>query len=114
MNLLNNHFQKALVFIIVLLIIISNMRTYSVVGNYQTVSSWAIKANENHELQKISPKKSYLIFAAHAYALGFDLVILTVFAVGVVLATGLTMPNDKPLNYFNKNYAKHDFSKFDN
>ena len=87
------------------------MRTYSVVGSYQTVSSWAIKANENQELQKMSPEKSFLPFATFE----FDLVTsLAVFAVGVILATGLTTPNDKPLNYFNEHYVKYDFSQFDN
>ena len=89
------------------------MRTHLVVGSYQTVSSWAIKANENHELQKISPEKSYLPFAAPV--LGFDLgIMLAVFAVGVILASGLKTPNDKPLNYFNEHYIKYDFSQFDN
>ena len=85
------------------------MRTHLVVGSYQTVSSWAIKANENHELQKISPEKSCLLFASPAFNL---IVGLAVFAIGVILASGLKTPNDKPV--FNENYGKYDFSRFDN
>ena len=111
MNHLNNHFQKGIIILVIAILIISSMHTYSSVGSYQTVSSWAIKANENHELQKILPKKSYLLFTAPALA--FELFTsLAILAVGVVLASGLTTPNDKPV--FNKNYEKYDFSQFDN
>ena len=116
MNHLNNHFQKGIIILVIAILIISSMHTYSSVGSYQT-SSFAMRANNKYEH---SHKDDGFYWGSAAFVLG---VIGAVSAAIVSLAvinylSDRTNGNETLLyeSFVNDEimYAKHDFSKFDN
>ena len=108
-----NHLKKGTVtFVIVMLLTIPNMQVYSFIGSYK-ISSMAITANDGYE-KSLSVEKptSLLGIAAGGVMAGLFVVAVVVGSV-VVMTVGkgtssLTSKDD------DKDYQRHDFSKFDN
>ena len=113
MNHFKNHLKKGTVtFVIVMLLTIPNMQVYSFVGSYK-ISSMAITANDGYE-KSLSVEKptSLLGIAAGGVMVGL-------FVVAIVVGSVLVMTVGKGTSsltskYDEKDYQRHDFSKFDN
>ena len=112
MNQLNNYFKNgALILAVVMLITIPNMHVYSSIGSYQIVSSAAIVANKVHQPFPVSDYANITdlggIFAISSEAVEYG------------IAHGL-LSDPSSYGYYptrgsiSKNYAKYDFSGFDN
>ena len=118
MNHSNNYFQKGVIILVAtMLLTIPSLRVYSSVGSYQ-LSSQAVNANNYYNIH--AEKKGFRnIPALLSIALTGGIVIVSVAAsvsvsqldddYGDFIITPALEPN--PIN---KNYAKHDFSEFDN
>ena len=119
MNYLRNHFQRrAVIFLVaIMLLTILNMSVYSSIGSFQ-ITSTALAANNRQESFLNSEKKPLNLPGVVAFsAIGAVLVVALFVAdevtedIAIMELSGLVEP---ALAYKNKNYAKHDFSKFDN
>ena len=117
MNHLSNHFQKGILFLIVIMLLgIPSIRVYSLVGNYQD-HSMAISANNNLDPHKNKDRLYYPGVAGTAVA-----GVLLIVCIASILASIAIIVNDNGcgLEYHSKNqiihanYEKHDFSEFDN
>ena len=109
-----NYFQKkAFVLVVSLLLVIPNLCVYSLVGNYQR-SSLAISINTNKKLFHTSFQNAKRIDA------GMPATMVEAFLVATrayFAEQGLgnsSTSGDHPLSFKTKNYAKYDFSGFDN
>ena len=117
MSHLSNHFQKGILFLIVIMLLgIPSIRVYSLVGNYQD-HSMAISANNNLDSHKNKDRLYYPAVASTA-VIG---VVLIIYVAGI-LAGLAAIVNEKgcgleyhPENQIiHANYEKYDFSEFDN
>ena len=116
---MKNSFKKGVVSIVVtMLVVIPNMRVYSIVGNYQT-SSPAITAN--NEYAKDSYKKGDPPIWFEVTFIGVMVGFLIALSVASVIAT-FTAQDDQenggiaPSNtnqMFDEQYDKHNFAQFD-
>ena len=117
MNQLNNYFKNgALILVVVMLITIPNMHVYSSIGSYQIVSSAAIVANKVHQPFPVSDYANITdlggIFAISSEAVEYGI------AHGLLSDPSSYDPSS--YGYYttrgsiSKNYAKYDFSGFDN
>ena len=96
-----------LIFIIAMSLIMSNMNFQSIIGSYQT-SSQAITANNNYNKSPIKDRSNTSVAREQGVALavlGIAIVAAFVIGVGVV---------QTPPVIINKDYAKYNFSQFDN
>ena len=112
MNQSKNHFQKGvLILVIAMLFTIPSLQLYSAIGSYQTTSQ-SIVANKNYDKKQGTgtPKsfwnKSTLVAGLVAGLLG-----IAVYASKRAYDNGKAKPTH---HAFDANYAKHDFSQFDN
>ena len=110
---LNNHVQKgAIILVTAMLLSAPNLYVYSSVGNYQTSSS-AITANNyypklTHGVEKPS-------FPGLIDMVAFGGIIIGVMGVAVIASSRFTSIQPTFLYIvIDDNYAKHDFSEFDN
>ena len=122
----SNYFQKGVVLIIAILLAIPNMRTYLVIGSYQTYSQ-SITANhyfEHPSARGKIPKSSGVVAAATLAIIG------VFFAVSYVFSVAYAIRNHQQVaiggrdiyagrhilnfNTFDSSYRKYDFSEFDN
>ena len=124
MNHFKNHLKKGTItLVIAMLLTIPNMQVYSFIGSYK-ISSMAITANELYKSSRLAadPISVSLLAAigtavAIAMSVGFSALIGA--GVGAIGTTVVAMKASKgtlPLisKYDEKDYQKHDFSKFDN
>ena len=116
MNHLNNYFQKGtIIFVIVMLITIPNLHVCSSIGSYQT-SSPAIMANKHFQSDHL-PHEFSLSLGMAAALVAVAAVVVAIISSGVLAASVVVTSNKAQppqLNYFDKAYAKYDFSGFDN
>ena len=128
MNHSNNYFQKGVVILVVtMLLAIPNMQVYSSVGSYRLLSQ-AVNANNYYNIH--TEKKDFRNLPAIAsVALTGGIIIVSLAVSASIATTGFGMMDDghgvfsgygniinpalEP-NPLNKNYAKHNFSEFDN
>ena len=120
---LNNYLQKgSIILVIVMALIITNLNIYSFMGNYQT-SSQAIIANKDHQfLYSKNEKPFYLEAVVGVVGLGIVAAVFLVAratiavspsaAVLALAATAGVLSSDSFVD--NNNFAKKDFSQFDN
>ena len=126
----NNYFQKGIIVLVVaMLLTIPNMRVYSAVGSYQTLSP-AITANTDYKFSHSIEKPNAALFAGNVALFSSVLGISGAVAIAMALSgdeavlmgiVGLFSfcHNDlftKEMSIVNngENYTKYDFSKFDN
>ena len=105
---LKNHFlQKiAIALVVAMCLAIPNLKVYSFFGNYGTASQ-SITINESHvQHQAISQKKG---ISKQSFAFGF---MSGFYGVVTYLTTGHKLQTNYALA--DSNYAKYDFSQFDN
>ena len=114
----SNYFQKGVVLIIAILLAISNMRTYLVIGSYQTYSQ-SITANHyfEHPFARGKTPKSFDVAAFASLAI-FGIFYFASFAFMLY-----TINHQRNIgrdiyagrhNTFDSSYRKYDFSEFDN
>ena len=116
MGYLINHFKKVLIiFIVVMLLIIPNMRVYSFVGRYET-SSQAITANSYYNSLLDSHEKTVCCWPGAVGFGVFAVLAITVIVAGIAIKAIEDDHGGKALLYnsFDENYTKYDFSDFDN
>ena len=123
MSYLINHFEKVLViFIVVMVLIIPNMNVYSFVGRHET-SSQAIMANELYKSSRLAADlpRPVPLLAAIGIAVAIIVSLGTFVAgmgIGAAVAIATIETNKGTLSliskYDEKDYQRHDFSKFDN
>ena len=109
-----NHFQKGvIVFVALMILTIPNLHIHSFIGSYQTSSS-AITANNTYKY--FLPKSEPTVLIIEQVALMGAVVVLIGLAVigGTVAAAVLGVQKGSIAKNIDANYAKHDFSKFDN
>ena len=117
-----NFFQKGVISLVVFMFFtIPSMDVYSSIGNYKS-SSLAITANKNYE-RYIGEKKRINYIAAACLATGA--IVLSAALVVCLVANNINIAQGdiqnqnignitNPMNTFEENYLRHDFSKFDN
>ena len=116
----NNIQRGIIVLIIAMLIAIPNLRVYSFVGNYKTSSS-AITANNYYRKYSTRVEKpsvlvtgmGSLAIVASAISVAFILSGTIAVAVANAIMDDGIQPNDSIIKN-DQNYAKYDFSQFDN
>ena len=112
MNQLNNYLKNgALILAVVMLITILNMHVYSSIGSYQTASS-AIVANKVHQPFPVSDYTSRLTEIGGVFALTIEGLEAT--AARALIGLPSSEVGCYPTRSISKNYAKYDFSGFDN
>ena len=126
----DNYFQKGIIVLVVaMLLTIPNMRVYSAVGSYQTLSP-AITANTDYKFPHSIEKPNAALFAGNVALVSSVLGMTGAAAIAMALVgdeaflTGIAAlfsfrHNDvftKKMSIVNngENYTKYDFSKFDN
>ena len=119
MNHSNNYFQKGVIILVAtMLLTIPSLRVYSFVGSYQLLSQ-AINANNYYNIH--AEKKGFRNLPA---------IVAVTLTVGIIVASAVVSAavsssideSYAPFiinlalepNPLNENYAKHDFSEFDN
>ena len=118
-----NFFQKGVISLVVFMFFtIPSMDVYSSIGNYKS-SSLAITANKNYE-RYIGEKKRINYIAAACLATGAIVLSAVLVGYSVAAISSNLEGNDiethgakvstVSMNTFEKNYLRHDFSKFDN
>ena len=106
----NNYFQKVAVILVVsMLLAVLNLRVYSSVGSYQHYSM-AITVSNNNECFSAVKERTWLTIVAVYMG------IITVVSVAGAVAAAVTVHGKSSSSYKNvtSNYAKYDFSEFDN
>ena len=124
MNHSNNYFQKGVVILVAtMLLTIQSLRVYSSVGSYQ-LSSQAVDANNYYNIH--TEKKGFRNLPAVASVVLTGAIII----VSIAASVSVSQLNDEDYvdyeygdfiinpalehNSLNENYAKYDFSEFDN
>ena len=126
----NNYFQKGIIVLVVaMLLTIPNMRVYSTVGSYQTLSP-AITANTDYKFSHSIEKPNAALFAGNvavassvlgiagaaalAMAIGGDEALLSALAGLFSFCHNDIFTKEMSIVNSGENYTKYDFSKFDN
>ena len=109
-NYLNYHFQKGIVVLVAtMLLTIPNMKVYSSIGSYQT-SSKAITVNNSYHDHSLNPLKDRPFFLLSICGSS----LIDVALVGYFVAALVVNLGSVDTRFPNENYAKYDFSQFDN
>ena len=112
MKEVNDYLKKgAIILVVGMLLAIPNLHVYSSIGSYQTKSK-AITANKNHQLFEITNCYGQDVLVAAALPAKYSVDIARAFAKFMVRdyhAYDCSLPKQVM-----KNYAKYDFSGFDN
>ena len=118
----SNYFQKGVVLIIAILLAISNMRTYLVIGSYKIYSQALTENNyfEHPSARGKTPKSFDVAAFASLGIIGIFYFASLAFMLYVVNHQG-NINRDiyagrhiLKFNTFDSSYRKHDFSEFDN
>ena len=120
----SNYFQKGVILIIAILLAIPNMRTYLVIGSYQTYSQ-SITANHYFEYPSAVGKipKNLSAIVASLAIVGIFFTISSAFAVAYAVRNHQANIGGRDIyvgrhilkfNTFDSSYRKYDFSEFDN
>ena len=115
MKHLNNHFQKGvIVFVILMVSIIPNMKIYSFIGSYK-MSSMAITVNNTHKYSSLTKEKPFVsLIETVILEVAFWALVASIIG-GAVTAIVLGVQKGSIANNnIDANYVKYDFSKFDN
>ena len=112
MNQLNNYLKNgALILVAVMLITVPNLNVYSSIGSYKIASS-AIVANKVHQPFPVSDYTSRLTEIGGVFVLTIEGLEAT--AARALSGLPLSEFGCYPTRAISKNYAKYDFSGFDN
>ena len=109
MNYSNNYFQKGIVILVATtLLTIPNLQVFSSIGSYQT-SSRAITVNNSYHDHSLNPLKDKPFMLSICVSSLIDLAVIS-----YSVATFVVNSGNVQTGFPDENYAKYDFSKFDN
>ena len=117
MNQLNNYFKNgALILAVVMLLAIPNLHVYSSIGSYKIASS-AIAANRVHQSFAVNDYANIITEIGGIFAISREVV---EYGIAHGLLSDPSSYDPSSYGYYttrgsiSKNYAKYDFSGFDN